>query len=818
LSRVLLSTSPRFSEPIFRAHTSAFFLILFSFILCSPRENAFGQSTPRFDSVVIDALDPDAWNGVVFLARAFNQPAPFALRVGSRSGGFLDGNEIFGAVGEVGPHAPDASYCRLAWRHHPREALVTLEWSRQDETTVVGRLTAAHDFQLVLEAYFPYLGVSWGTQGFYSIDGSRQTIIGERYFDNVFGPTAQFVVMVDQPTIGSGIYPALAQLRENMNGSGKLISSIANEPTAGAAGLEFVTDGSSSAHFVVTLGWDKDTLVRQARDLLVPGKIDSVLKEKADSYAAHRPQVKGLFEGAPEAIGNSMFWNALYAPSNGLIFPSISRHWAHTWGGWVVGEWDCFFGSLLTSLEDKAQTVAAIKAILLAQTDTGLVPNIAAASGITPDRSQPPVGSHVTWKVYQRIRDRALLEWAYPRLKKWHEWWLHDRGDGQPWRDGNRDGLLEWGSDRGATASTGGRGFLQAAKWETGMDDSPMYDEAAYDPKTYTMNLHDVGLNSLYTLDAECLEKIAVTLGKEDDAKRFATEYEHMKQLVREKLWNEQDVIYENRFWNGQFSRHLSPTNFYPLFAGIATVEQAKRMIEEHLRNPKEFWGTYVAPTIARNDPAFPDQFYWRGDIWGPTNYMLYEGINRYGFDKVALEYAQKNYDLFMDDWKTNQHDNEQYRAWGGNGGGDTDYTWGALLCLVALEQYIDKNPWEGLRFGALSSTASGEFRGSTWDGHTYDVTIGRETTALSRDGTTRFQANAGVVVRQYQVGSSRLSFSIKSEKGTRITTAEFDGGDFSLSIDAKPAGRVSVSQGRATFNVPVGELTIELSREGSGK
>ena len=35
-------------------------------------------------------------------------------------------------------------------------------------------------------------------------------------------------------------------------------------------------------------------------------------------YAARRPRVKGLFEGAPGAIGNSMFWNSLYAPSDDL--------------------------------------------------------------------------------------------------------------------------------------------------------------------------------------------------------------------------------------------------------------------------------------------------------------------------------------------------------------------------------------------------------------------------------------------------------------------------------------------------------------------
>jgi hypothetical protein len=340
-----------------------------------------------------------------------------------------------------------------------------------------------------------------------------------------------------------------------------------------------------------------------------------------------------------------------------------------------------------------------------------------------------------------------------------------------------------------------------------------MYDGAGYDPSTYTMNLADVGLNSLYALDAECLAKIAALLGEDDEAKKFAADYEHLRQLVREKLWNDRDGIYENRSWNGQFSKHLSPTNFYPMFAGIATPDQAQRMVEEHLLNPKEFWGTYVAPSIARNDPAFPDQFYWRGDIWGPTNYMLYQGINRYRFDKVALEYAQKNYDLFMDDWKTNQHDNEQYHAWGGNGGGDTHYTWGTLLCLVALEQYIDKNPWEGLRFGALSPASSGAFRGSNWDGHTYDVAIGPQRTALWRDGVIRFEADAGVVVRHYQAGPSGLSFEVKSEKVTRLTTSEFASGDLRLKIDGKATSKIVVRQGRASLELLPGEHSVELAQ-----
>ena len=780
-------------------------------VTCSLRaqEPKSGQGEPHFDRVVIDSLDATAWNGIVFLAKAYNQQISFGVRMGHARKNFVDGEKIFNMVKEVGPHAPDGSYSRMSWRDYSREAPITLEWSRLNETTVVGRLTSHQGLQLVMETYFPEFDSGRGSA--YAVDDSRRAILGEGYFDKVFNHVARLVVMTDRPLLGSGAYRSLKNLEDVMLGSGLLRPSLPIEHLDGAAGMEFAD--STPAHFVAILGWDKDSLLNQASALLAPGKIDAILKEKSDAYAARRPTVGGLFEGAPEAIGNSMFWNTLYAPQLDLIFPSISRRWAHTTGDWVVGEWDCFFGALLTSLEDEAQTTAGIHAILLAQTDTGLVPNMTSGAGSSPDRSQPPVGSYVVWKVFQRRHDRDLLEWAYPRLKKWHEWWLADRGDGQPWRDGNRDGLLEWGSDRGAPAYFGDSGALQDARYESGMDDSPMYDEATYDPHAYTLDLDDVGLNSLYALDAECLAKIAAILGKPDDSREFAAEYEHMKQLVRDKLWNEQDGIYENRFWDGRFSQRLSPTNFYPLFAGIATPHQAERMVKEHLLNPQEFWGKYVAPTIARNDPAFPDQFYWRGDIWGPTNYMLYEGINRYRFDQVALQYAQKNYALFMDDWRMNQHDDEQYYAWGGSAGGDTHYTWGALLCLIPLEQYIDTNPWEGLRFGALDPAAQGEFHRAVWDNHNYDVTVGPNQTALQRDGQERFEANAGVVVRDYRMSASKLTFSLKAARTVVAVTQEFEGGELYLRVDGKAVGKVSVQQGRASFQLAEGEHNVELMR-----
>ena len=59
-------------------------------------------------------------------------------------------------------------------------------------------------------------------------------------------------------------------------------------------------------------------------------------------------------------------------------------------------------------------------------------------------------------------------------------------------------------------------------------------------------------------------------------------------------------------------------------------------MIEKHLLNPEEFWGQWVIPSIARNDPAFHDQDYWRGRIWGPMNYLVYLGLRNYDDSRRA--------------------------------------------------------------------------------------------------------------------------------------------------------------------------------------
>jgi hypothetical protein len=162
-----------------------------------------------------------------------------------------------------------------------------------------------------------------------------------------------------------------------------------------------------------------------------------------------------------------------------------------------------------------------------------------------------------------------------------------------------------------------------------------------------------------------------------------------------------------------------------------------------------------------------------------------------------------------MEDWQGHQRTNEQYYAWGGSAGGDVHYTWGALLCLIGMEQFIDENPWDGLRFGALQPAREGQLLGVTWKQHRYDVTIGPALTSVRRDGQTRFAADAGVVVRNYSLTPDGLSFSLKTARATRVQTMETGSVAVSLMVDGGEARHVPVKNGIVTFTVPAGSHTI---------
>jgi hypothetical protein len=312
----------------------------------------------------------------------------------------------------------------------------------------------------------------------------------------------------------------------------------------------------------------------------------------------------GTSASVVDAIQTTLGWNTIYDPEYHRVISPVGRNWSVAWGGYVVFEWDTFFAAALAATGDRELAYANAIETLRGETPEGLIPNYThAGDHKTSDRSEPPVGAITLLALYRQFHDRWLLEDTFGPLLRWNRWWAARR---------DIQGYLTWGSNGENPPSDLGdssRGTRQGAIYESGLDNSPMYDAAQYDPSTGSLQFADVGLMSLYIADCDALAAIATTLGKSAEA----AELEQRASRYRAKLgtlWSDQTGIFLNKdLHTGEFSRRLSPTNFYPLLAHAATPQQADRMIKEHLLNEKEFWGRMEYLGRAQRHHARPAAF-----------------------------------------------------------------------------------------------------------------------------------------------------------------------------------------------------------------
>jgi putative isomerase len=386
-----------------------------------------------------------------------------------------------------------------------------------------------------------------------------------------------------------------------------------------------------------------------------------------------------------KAIQTAMAWDTIYEPEHDRVVSPVSRIWNVNWGGYVLFEWDNYFAAYMASAESKEIAYANAIEMTREATESGLVPNFATVNGVSSrDRSEPPVGALMCREIYRKFGERWFLEEIFPNLLRWNRWW-HERRC--------LDGLLCWGSDPYEPAVGGWLESQiydrQGAAWESGLDNLPVYDDVPFDPQTHLMLLQDAGLNGLYVADCEALADIAAVLGEKAAEQELRQRAEVYRQELA-RLWDEQSGIYRNRRVDtGQFSPRIAPTSFYPLLAKAPTQAQAERMMREHFYNPEEFWDDWIIPTTPRNDPAFADQDYWRGRIWGPMNFLVYLGLRNYDLPQASKDMAEKSVILLLKEWLEKGHVHENFNGATGEGcdkgNSDAFYHWGGLLGMIGL-------------------------------------------------------------------------------------------------------------------------------------
>jgi alpha,alpha-trehalase len=144
-----------------------------------------------------------------------------------------------------------------------------------------------------------------------------------------------------------------------------------------------------------------------------------------------------------------------------------------------------------------------------------------------------------------------------------------------------------------------------------------------------------VCLNSLLYKTEKDLEQISLWLGHTEDAKQWSQRAEARKKLISRYLWSqEQGLFFDYNFQTSQISNYRYASTFYPLWAGLATPEQAKAVAS----NLKVFERPGGLPMSTYETGAQWDLPYG----WGNIEMLAINGLRRYGYNADADRVSYK--------------------------------------------------------------------------------------------------------------------------------------------------------------------------------
>ena len=276
---------------------------------------------------------------------------------------------------------------------------------------------------------------------------------------------------------------------------------------------------------------------------------------------------------------------------------------------------------------------------------------------------KPCLAQHAAFLVEQTDGSAEWLRESYPRMQAFI----------QNYHDHHRHaetGLYYWQDDLAI-----------------GVDNDP---STFFRPKGSSASIY---LNCLMYKELRAMSYLAEQLQLAEAKQKYTLMADSLRDAVRQWCWDEKDGMYYSvdlnllpytgepqyifgtmmtlhkgapRHWPCLIQRIGCWSGFMTLWAGIATPEQAKRMVKENLLDERTFCGTYGVRTLSKmekmyNLRATNNPSNWLGPLWGISNYMVFRGLADYGLNKEARMMAEKTVTLFGDDLKKNGALHEYY-------------------------------------------------------------------------------------------------------------------------------------------------------------
>lgn len=280
--------------------------------------------------------------------------------------------------------------------------------------------------------------------------------------------------------------------------------------------------------------------------------------------------------------------------------------------------------------------------------EQGRMPIMIAADHILPDFSdtlsnshKPCLAQHAAFIVQQNGGDAVWLAEHFGKLLRYVDYYIHHCR--------HENGLYYWIDD-----------------CAIGVDNDPC---TYYRPRQSSGSIF---LNCLMYKELEAVCYLGDALAV--DVEKYRSERENLRNAVQKHCFDRKDGFYYSvdlnllpvdpnsflhsgapRHWDCLIQRIGVWSGFLAMWSGIATAQQAKRMVEENLLDGESFGAPFGVRTLSKYENMYSlkatgNPSCWLGPVWGISNYFVFRGLVKYGYAETAKTIAEKTIRLLEQD------------------------------------------------------------------------------------------------------------------------------------------------------------------------
>lgn len=404
--------------------------------------------------------------------------------------------------------------------------------------------------------------------------------------------------------------------------------------------------------------------------------------------------------------------------------------------------WDsCFIAIGLRHLDVERAKIELLS-LFRAQWSNGMVPHILFTPGIKQYRShhgiwqswispfapdnvstsgitQPPLLAEGIVKIGEKmtlVERRSWYREVFPSLLAYHQWLYRERDphheglvllihpwetgldDTPPWIGELHEHLMPWWirflekSRLEALISLGRRDtrFVPSRQRPSNIEAMALYDtQRRLRRKAYNIDrildhslfaIEDIVFNSILVRANENLIHIAKTI-RADMPKDLLDAIAKTPEAL-EELWDPYGEAYYSRdFVTHRLLKEPSIATLLPLYAGTISKERAALLVHS-LENEHIFGPAYPVPSVPLSSPWFDAQRYWQGPTWFNTNWLIAEGLTRYGYKEHAEALIESSLELVE---RAGFY--EYYNPLSGDPLGAANFSWTAAVTIDWLKR-----------------------------------------------------------------------------------------------------------------------------------